>query len=182
MKAALSSLLALACFSLAAARAEAKAPPPPPTGVFVATATTDKATFSFPTDPGRTFDWDRADDPAGSVEYRWTVGVNDGGAKYEVGFFKLKSSVGDAAQSGRLDDLLKAGSLGLFRQDDAGRLVMVEGAGVSATATPTALVVTITGVSNVDRVLSARPSSVTFEVSSPGAALDAEDVLINYAQ
>ena len=184
MKPGLSPLFALAWLCLAVPQAEARAPTPvaAASGVFAATVTADKATFSFPMDSGRTFDWDRAADQVGSIEYRWTVAVSDGGAKYVVGFFKLRRSAGDPAGSGRLDDLLKAGDLALFRQEEDGRLVAVDSAGVSASATPSALVLTITGADNVDRLLSARPSSVTFEVSAPGVAPDAEDVLVNYAQ
>jgi hypothetical protein len=184
MKPGLSPLIALALVGLAASRAEARtaALPPPPPGALGAVVTRDKASFSFPMNSARTFEWDLAADPVGSVEYRWSVAVSDGGAKYVVGFFKLKSVAGDPVQSGRLDDLLKRGNLGLFRQDEQGRLLQVEGASVSAAATPAGLVLTITGADLVDRVLSARPSSVTFEVAAPGAAPDAEDVLVNYAQ
>jgi|WetSurMetagenome_2_1015567.scaffolds.fasta_scaffold100975_1 hypothetical protein len=184
MKPGLSPLFALALMCVAVPQAEARtaALPPPQPGALGAVVTRDKASFSFPMDPTRTFEWDLDADPVGSVEYRWSVAVSDGGAKYVVGFFKLRRSAGDSAQSGRLEDLLKRGNLGLFRQDEQGRLLMVEGASVSAAATPTGLVLTITGADLVDRVLSARPSSVTFEVAAPGSAPDAEDVLVNYAQ
>jgi hypothetical protein len=181
MKPRLSPLLVLAGLCLAAPNAQARPAPQPPAG-FAATVTTGKATFSFPVDTSRSFEWDRAADPVGSLEYRWSVAVSDGGAKYEVGFFKLKRSMADPAQAGRLDDLLKAGQLGVFRLDEDGRLVRLDGASVSAAVTSGALVLTVTGVENVDRVLSARPSSVTFEVSASGAAPDAENVLVNYGQ
>lgn len=162
----------------AQAHAEAASGAPAPITAFAATASVDKATFSFPIDTNRLFQWGLAGDPIGSIEYRWSAEADLGGAKYVVGFFLVKRS--DQAQSGRLADLLKAGQIGVFREDEGGRIVMVNDIDVKTDIWSSGLVMTISGEQNVDRIFSARPSSLTFQASTPGAAPDIEDVLVSY--
>ena len=167
-------LLAAALAGLPASAAFADAP----SGAFAATVTRDKAVFSFPLDTAQQFQWNRAADQDGAVEYRWSVEVSDGGSKYQVGYFLLKAGSGEA---GGLGDLLKAGQLGVFREDADGHFRMIDTAQVKADVKPGTLVLTISGAEAVDLVMSARPSSVTFEAATPGQAPDIEDVLVTYA-
>ena len=166
----------------------AAAPPPATAGTaprisldapFTAVVGADEATFVVPVGAKDKWEWDQRGSGDDFGEYVWQVAAENGGQRYTFGFYHFKSSH-RPPQSGDLAALLRAGQQSLFQAAEGG-LLLVEGAVVSVEPAGENVVIRLKGKEAVDKVFSAHPPEVKFQIQTAGERPVIRSAKVTYA-
>jgi len=175
-------LLALsACIYSAAARARATlqlAGDEP----FTAVVAADEAKFVIPVGRKDQWEWFLDTTTDNRREYTWQVTVENGDATYEFGYSLFKKP-GSQPQSGDLAALVKAGQQSLWQVYKNGPRRtggVIRDAGVSVSPEGENVVIRVKGRENVERLFSARPETVTFQMRTEGKREKTKKVRVTY--
>ena len=133
---------------------------------FTALVTRNEAQFVLPVPARPEWRWRRPETKDNMQEYRLDVSVENEGRKYAFGFYLWKRA-GAAAESGSLSDLIRAGQRSVFGRTAAGMNSVIRDAGIRTKLDKNMLVISIQGKKNVERLFSAHPREVTFEIKVP---------------
>jgi hypothetical protein len=176
--------LALVCAALGtASSAQAshglKRPAQTASTPFTALVTREEARFVLPVPPRNEWKWRQPAVRDNAQEYRLGLNVENNGTKYAFGFYLWKHA-GAKPQSGSLSDLIKAGQTSVFGRTPEGMNRIIRDAGIKSKLDKNMLVITIHGQKNIERLFSARPSEVTFEIKVPDEPPVSRTVAIVY--
>ncbi len=146
---------------------------------FTAVVGADEATFVVPVGARAKWEWDQRGSGDDFGEYVWQVAAENGGERYTFGFYHFKSAK-RPPQSGDLAALLRAGQQSLFQAAEGG-LVLVEGAVVSVEPAGEDVVIRLKGKETVDKVFSAHPAEVKFQLQTAGERPVIRSAKVTYA-
>jgi hypothetical protein len=146
---------------------------------FTALVTKAEAQFIMPVPVRSEWRWRQPETKDNMQEYRFDVSVENAGRKYAFGFYLWKRT-GATPESGSFSDLIRAGQKSVFGRTPAGMNSIIHDAGIKTKLEQNMLIIAIRGKENVERLFSARPSEVTFEIKMPGEAPTRKTVAVVY--
>lgn len=113
------------------------------------------------------------------MEYQFAVSVENEGKKYNFGFYLWKRA-GVGQRAGSFTELMRSGQLSVFGRTPAGRNEIIRDAGIKFKLDKDMLIIAIRGKENVERLFSAHPAEVTFEIKMPDEAPTRNAVAVVY--
>lgn len=146
---------------------------------FTAFVSKKEARFVFPVPVRSEWKWRQPETKDNMQEYRMDVGVENEGRKYSFGFYLWKRA-GATPASGSFADLIRAGQKSVFGRTSAGMNSIIRDAGINTKLDKNMLVITIRGQENVERLFSAHPADVTFEIKVPDETPTKKTVMVTY--
>ncbi len=146
---------------------------------FTALITKSEAKFVLPVPVRPEWKWRRPETKDNAQEYRMDVGVENEGRKYAFGFYLWKRA-GATPDSGSLSELIRAGQRSVFGRTPAGMNEIIREAGIKTKLDKNMLIITIHGQKNVERLFSAHPAEVTFEIKVPDETPTTKTVAVTY--
>jgi hypothetical protein len=147
---------------------------------FTALVTKNEAKFVLPVPDRPEWKWRRPETADNMQEYRMDVAVENEGRKFAFGFYIWKRA-GSEPQSGNLADLIRAGQKSVFGRTPQGMNSIIREAGIKTKLDKNMLIITIRGKENVERLFSAHPAEVTFEIKLPDETPTKKTVAVVYA-
>ncbi len=146
---------------------------------FTALVSKSEARFVLPVPVRPEWKWRQPDTRDNMQEYRMDVGVENEGRKYAFGFYLWKRA-GATPESGSLSELISAGQKSVFGRTPAGMNEIIREAGIKTKLDKNLLIITIRGQKNVERLFSAHPAEVTFEIKVPDETPTRKTVAVTY--
>jgi hypothetical protein len=107
-----------------------------------------------------TWNWNRTETPDNGGEYVWQVAVPNGSGRYSFGFYLYKLP-GSKPARGPLQALFKAGQGSVFKEDDRGRVDLLQNAKVNVSAEDGRIVFRIADAELIRTIFGNRPETVT---------------------
>jgi hypothetical protein len=153
-----------------------------PETTFTATVSAIDARFLFPLEKQREWIWYQSTTPDNMKEYEWSVEVENGGTRYQFGFFLFKLP-GSSPVRGDLGALIHAGqvsiasAVGPLTQT---RMTVLPDRQIHIAYGQGVLVVSFTDLETLRMLFSERPPLVIFKVRVPGASEVSQSVEIAY--
>jgi hypothetical protein len=146
---------------------------------FTALVTKSEAQFVLPVPVRPEWKWRLAETKDNMMEYQFAVGVENEGRKYNFGFYLWKRA-GAGERAGSFTELMRSGQLSVFGRTPAGRNEIIRNAGIKFKLDKDMLILAIRGQENVERLFSAHPAEVTFEIKAPNEAPAKKTVAVVY--
>jgi hypothetical protein len=146
---------------------------------FTATVSKNEARFVLPVPVRPEWKWRQPGTRDNMQEYRMDVSVENEGQKYAFGFYLWKRA-GARPESGSLSELISAGQRSVFGRTPAGMNSIIRDAGIKTKLDNNMLIITINGKQNVERLFSAHPAEVTFEIKVPDETPTTKTVAVTY--
>jgi hypothetical protein len=149
---------------------------------FTATVSASEARFFFPLEERREWIWYLSTTPDNRREYEWSAEVENGGTRYQFGFFLFKAQ-GRAPARGDFSALIRAGQTSVATAVGAAphtRMIVLQNGRVNIAQGRGLLVVSITDPETLRTLFSERPPLVTLKMQVPEAAEVTRSVKTTY--
>jgi uncharacterized caspase-like protein len=151
--------------------------PAPAAGTgFVAEVTQSRARFIMPIYPRAVWDWNRPSTPLNGSDYLFTAEVENGGARYEFGYYHYKYTT--ASGSGGFRALMRAGQRSVFRVDGTTGSLMK--ADVDVTLEDNRVIIEVTDRATWHLLFGQHPTEAVLTAVIPGAERISRRVAIVY--
>lgn len=126
-----------------------------------------------PADP--IWSWNREETEDNACEYMWQVAVPNGNGRYSFGLYLYKSP-GSKPQSGKLQDLFKAGQASVFREDSQGHGDLVEDSSVTVSEEDGRIVLRISDPGLIQTIFSNHPKTATINTRAIGSKFEIVEI------